>query len=276
MGLSLKPSDAQAGGFLDDCDVVLKECRFVVWDYMGKAERPSVALKVTMEEQDSSALSLSHEQYYSAGDPEKMVVSPDGKKVDVAGAKGLNQQTNAIAFIASIISAGFPEEKITDDVSVFDGLLCHVNQIAQPKRVGLKDQKEGKTYLLVTKILRLPWEAEAQKPARGAPTKKTASPVVQHPSAPAPAAPVVQAVAPTDIPADSGVEDKAKATILQILAEKGGSVAKAKLPTEAFRALSNDSDRNAVVTLVFQEPFLKQAAADGTFSYDGTTVSFVA
>ena len=33
--LSLRPSDAQAGGFLDDVDVTLRECRFVIWDYMA-------------------------------------------------------------------------------------------------------------------------------------------------------------------------------------------------------------------------------------------------
>jgi hypothetical protein len=245
-------------------------------------------LKITMED----TFGLTHEQYYSAGDPEKIVVSPDGKRVDMPNApdaKGLVQSTNAIAVVTSIINAGFPEDRITDDVSVFDGLVCRVNQIAQPKRPGLKDQKD-RTYLMVTKILRLPWESAPvpvakgapSTTAKGAPTKKAAPALFTPSAAPLPAptlvptpAPVAAAESETPVD-DNGLRDKAKATILQILAEKGGTVAKAKLPTEAFRALSHDSDRNAVVTLVFQEPFLRQAAADGTFSYDGTTVSFVA
>src|SRR5580765_707999 len=154
-GLSLRPSDAQAGSFLDDVDVTLKECRFVIWDYMGKAERPSVALKVTMEEVE---VPLTHEQYYSAGDPNKVTPSPDGKTlIPQAGATGLNNNTNALAFIASIVNAGFPEDKLGSDASVFDGMGVHVRQVAQPKRAGLKDQKEGKTYLMVEKIIHMPW-----------------------------------------------------------------------------------------------------------------------
>ena len=49
-----------------------------------------------------------------------------------------------------MVNAGFPEDKIGNDISVFDGLGAHVNQVAQPKRPGLKKpETEGKTYLLV-------------------------------------------------------------------------------------------------------------------------------
>jgi hypothetical protein len=96
------------GGFLDDLDVTFAECRFVIWDYMGKAN-PAVALKVTMEEPDG----LTHEQYYSAGDPTKLLPSTDGTiLLPQAGAKGLNNNTNAMAFIGSIVAAGFPEDKL--------------------------------------------------------------------------------------------------------------------------------------------------------------------
>ena len=61
--------------------------------------------------------------------------------------------------------------------------------------------------------------------------------------------------------------------MLQILAEKGGAVAKAKLPTEAFRTLSNDPDRNAIVTMVFQDGFIAAAVAEGAFAFDGTQLT---
>ena len=269
MGLSLRPSDAQQGGFLDDLDVTLKECRFVIWDYMGQA-KPTVALHVHMVE-DSGGIATDYHQYYSAGDPAKVVPSDDGKTVvPQAGATGLNTNTNAIAFITSIVNAGFPEDKITDDASVFDGLVCHINQVAQPKRSSLKDQKEGKTYALVTKILRLPWETVPKAPAKGAPVPRPGpKPVATLPAAtPGPSTP------PAAAAADNGpLTQKARDVVLGILAEKGGSLVKSKLATEAFRALASDSDRNAIVMLLTKDTFLQDAIVDGVLMFDGTTVT---
>jgi hypothetical protein len=263
--LSLRPSDAQAGGFLDDLDVTLREARFVIWDYMGKAN-PAVALKVTMEETDG----ITHEQYYSAGDPNKVTPSPDGKTlIPQAGATGLNNNTNALAFISSIINAGFPEDKLGSDASVFDGLGAHVNQVAQPKRAGLKDQKEGKTYLLVTKITRLPWDAATPKAAKGAPVNRTAAPAGPRAVAPTPTATPV----PSNGAATPEMIEKARGTVISILTEKGGSVPRSKLSQEAFRLLSNDPDRNAIVKLVYDDGFLVQSVAEGVFAFDGATVT---
>lgn len=272
--LSLRPSDAQAGGFLDDVDVVLTSLRFVVWDYQGKGE-PTVALKVDMLDAEERV----HEQYYSAGSPDKLIPNDDGRAVLPLGeATGLNASCNAIAFLTSLVNAGFPEDKIGNDIGVFDGTVAHVNQVAQPKRTGLKTpQKEGKTYLLVTKIVRLPWEAApaaAPKAAKGAPAPKNATPkpVAAAPAAVAKPAPVASpAPAPGAEPTEE-ISMKARMTMMQVLSEKG-PLAKGKLPTEAFRALANDADRNAIVTLVFQEPFLQAAAAEGVITYDGATVA---
>jgi len=199
-GLSLRPSDAQTGGYLDDADVTFAELRFVVWDYQGKAPA-SVALKVSMEEDDGKL----HEQYYSAGDPTKMQPSPDGKAIiPIAGATGLNVNTNAIAFISSIVNSGFPEDRILNDVSIFDGMKAHVNQVAQPKRPGLKKAEIGepKTYLLVSKIVRLPWETAPAPAAKGAPKPVAAAAPGPRPvNATTPAPVAVQAPIPLVGPA---------------------------------------------------------------------------
>jgi len=271
-GLSLRPSDAQQGGFLDDADVTLKALRFVTWDYQGKAP-VSVALKVDMED-DAGA---THEQYYSAGDPSKMQPSPDGKAiVPMAGATGLNVNTNCIAFISSLVNAGFPEDKILNDISIFEGMYAHVNQVAQPKRPGIKareGERADKTYLLVTKINRMPWEKVAAKPAAGAPVARP-TPGPRPVAAPAAAPPAAAPSAPVAAASGNGdaLTAKARATVVGILAEKGGAVPKSSLPTEAFRALSNDPDRNAIVTLVFQDGFIAAAVAEGAFAFDGTNV----
>jgi len=273
-GVSLRPSDAQAGGFLDDADVTAKTLRFVLWDYGGKAPM-SIALKVDMEDDEGKI----HEQYYSAGDPTKMQPGTDGKAiVPIAGATGLNVNTNAVAFISSLVNAGFPEDKIGNDISVFDGIGVHVNQVAQPKRPGLKKPEMGepKTYLLVTKINRLPWEAAPKPVAKGAPAAaKPAVPTGPRPVPPPAAAAAAPAAAPVEASAsDNGnLVEKARATVLAILAEKGGAILKTKLPTEAFRTLSNDPDRNAIVTMVFQDGFIAAAVADGAFAFDGQQIT---
>ena len=267
-GISLRPSDAQHGGFLDDVDVTFKECRFVEWDYRGKATRPSVALRVLMEDAEGGQ----HEQYYSAGDPSKVKPSDDGTMVvsTTGAATRLNNNTNAMALITSLVNAGYPEDRITNDASQFDGLEAHVNQVAQPKRSGLKDEKEGvRTYILVSKILKLPWEAVTAKPAKGAPAPKAAGP---RPVA-ATSAPVASPAPPTGgDPGANGLGDKARMTIMQVLLEKNGAVQKAKLPTECFRTLASDPDRNSVVSLVHKNEFPAAAAvAEGIFAYDPAT-----
>lgn len=258
-GLSLRPSDAQAGGFLDDADVLLQQLRFEMWDYQGKAPM-SVALKVVMIDQSDDR---AHEQYYSAGDPSKFAPSADGKALTslTGAATGLNSSTNALAFLTSLVNAGFPEDRIGNDVSLFDGTVVHVNQIAQPKRAGLKDQRD-KTYLLVSKIVRLPWDSQPAKPAKGAPsaTRPTAAPTP------------VGAVALTQ-DSNGQLTTKALNAVLSILVEKGGALPKGQLSMEAYRTLGNDPDRNAIVKLVHDEAFLKECAAEKAFAYDGTTVS---
>jgi hypothetical protein len=135
--------------------------------------------------------------------------------------------------------------------------------------VGLKDQKEGKTYLLVTKIVRFPWDAVPAKVAKGAPAPKNAAPAGPRPVAPTPAAsPAPNNGAPTD-----AMVEKARGAVISILTEKGGSIPRAKLSQEAFRLLSSDPDRNAIVKLVYDDGFLAQSVAEGVFAFDGQTVT---
>ena len=196
-----------------------------------------------------------HEQYYSAGDPSKFAPSPDGKALTslTGSATGLNASTNALAFLTSLVNAGFPEDKIGNDVSIFDGTVVHVNQVAQPKRAGLKDQKRGKTYLLVTKIVRLPWEAApaSAKPREGRPRRDRPAPCQRAPAA---ARTCRRSRRPGATPATTAISPPKPATPCSTSSPRRGARSRRrKLPTEAFRTLGSDPDRNAVVTLVFQD-----------------------
>lgn len=274
MGVSLKPSEAVAGGGgIDDVDVWIKACRFRLWDYNGTIQTPVLGLEVTFADDDGNEAS----QVYSAGDTKHFVPSEDGSEaVPVGGATNLNDSTNAMAFMVSLVNAGFGEERIADKVSVFEGTKVHVNQVPQPKRKGLTGAKEGSKILLVSKILAFPWDKAAGKaPGIG----KGAAPKAAAPKAAAAQAPM-QAAAPAggngaaaggngaDASALNGIAMEA---MLGIVMGKGGSITKGAIAQEAFKALQAHPQRNALVQLVYSDEFLKQPGAPWT--YDGATVS---
>jgi len=104
--ISLKPSDQQSGGILDDVDVLIKLALFTTWDYNGQQE-PQLALRILYVEQDGKETV----QYYSAGKLEHMVPAHGGRTVEAAvgsNKTGLNDNCNAVIFIKSLCDKGFP------------------------------------------------------------------------------------------------------------------------------------------------------------------------
>lgn len=256
--LSLKPKDAESGGgLLDDVDVTIVRSRFGLWDYNGAIPKPIFALGVTFADEEGNKA----EQWYSAGNTEFHIPSDDGKRAQAVGkeAKGLHESTNAMLFLASMINSGFPEDKLSDDVSVFEGTKVHVNRVPKPKSnfVGANaggGKGDGK-ILVVTKVYEATAAATGGKKA--APKKAAEAPA----AAGAAAAPV----------ASGEVATKAADAVLNVLMAKGGSVPKSGLAAEVFKLMAKDPDRNAVVQMAFSDDFLKQ---DGhPWSYDGTTIS---
>lgn len=277
-GVSLKPSDAVAGGgAYDDIDVLITKCRFISWDYKGAIPTPILGLGVWYRTLTDA---FEFDQVYSAGELAHFVPSEDGRMaVPVGKMAGLVESSNAILFLRSLVDAGFPEAKIGDDVSVFEGTVCHVNKLPQPKRTGLKTAPapgdEKKFYLAVTKIHKYPWDAGAGVPsgssakaAVGLGTAKAAAPIANQTAQAATASAGAGASA-------NGLMAKGVETVMAILAEKGGKVARMAMTQEAFKILKNDPDRNPLVQLVFSEPFLKGQGVEGgvPWSFDGTTVS---
>lgn len=258
--VSLRPGDAQQGGFLDDVDVTFREVSAEIFDFNGKS-KPGTCIKVAFETEDGQEKI----EYYRVGSPEKLVPSGDRRRIlAVGGATGIMSRSKGYHLITSIINAGFPEDKVSDDVSVFSGLRAHVNLTTLPEKFKGDDgqDKENKA-VLVTKILSLPWEN--QGPAKGG-AKRASAPRAAATSAPAQQA----AAAPA---ADGAIAEKAAATVSEIIAEAGGSIARVKLNQQVFRKLANDSDRNAVVQLVGNPEFLKGREE---FSFDGTNVEYAA
>jgi hypothetical protein len=251
-GVSIKPSDFSKGGFLDDEDVIFQKLRFMrgedtdIENYPDLEEKLFVGLTVT----DESGEEIN--QYYSAGVLEYFEPSEDGKRaVPVSTASTLRENCNFAIFAASIVNAGYPEDKLSDDISIFEGLHCHMSRVPPPKRSGLG---EGSPILVVEKIHEpYPWD--------GAGKKAKAKPEPEAKSAPK----------ITAVEASSDLAEKTTEIIMGILIDNDGEPIK---KTSLFKVMlgklaKNGKDRKNIIKLASDDDFLEA----GDWAFDGTTLS---
>jgi hypothetical protein len=240
-GASLRASDmVEGGGLLDDVEATITNIRFALWDYGGRVADQIPAVEVELETDNGEKAT----QYWSAGKSKDWVPSADGRRLEPIGnAKGINVSSNAGILLTSIVNAGFPEDKIGDDISVFEGMVAHFIRVPAPKRSGLAKapRADGRdfgeaTILTVDKIVKLPWEKG--KVARGGATSKASGAGARAPE---------QA---------QDLTTKATETAMAILADNPGGIPKAKLATTVFQSLKDDPDRNAIVQIVYKDDFL--------------------
>jgi len=159
--LSLKPSDfVLGGGVPSDRNLYILDAVFTYWDYNGQASA-TTALKIAFTDDDG----VRSIQYYSAGSPDRIRPSSDGKSLEPIGdAAGLNKNSNLSIFLESLVTAGFPENKLNNDISVLNGLRIYAVAKEQPKRAGIKDKfGDSKVVLVASKILQMPWDKPERK-----------------------------------------------------------------------------------------------------------------
>jgi hypothetical protein len=249
------------GGLLDDADVKVNSARWAVWDYKGKA--PAI-LALAMNLSDSEG--KIHEENLSCGELTRFVPSADGKfAVPVGSQTKLNSNTNAVAFLISLMNADKRGElatklRTTGDVSCLDGSMLHVSREAQPKRQGLVNpinatgQERTSTRLKVDSIIAYPGEATGSKAA----------------SAPAPAA--------ASAPANGADDDFAVGIVMAILSEAGGSIKAASIGGKAFSNADMKAapvpQRNATLAKVVTPAFLGAPGRPWSFDAATGTVSF--
>lgn len=263
-------------GLIDDADVTIESARFVSWDYKGQVTPPVLALQLWLVDGDGAR----HDDYLSAGDQKFFVPSSDGRKaIPVGSQQKLNINTNAVEFIISLLNADTRGElaakiKGGDDISVMDGVKVHVVRKAQKKRAGIQIQANAvpdvpgqaprqKTVLTVEKLIAYPWEAAgaAARPAAaaGAVATGAAAPVATA-SAPAGngAAPVAGPAVAADLQATT------VGTLLQIVAESGGSIKKAQIAGKVFSNADVKAmpvaTRNSMLGLIVRDDFLASEA----------------
>jgi hypothetical protein len=131
--------------------------------------------------------------------------------------------------------------------------------VAQQKREGLKDQKEGKTIPLVAKIISLPGEGKGALAAKGKPA--TATPKT--------------AASTASSNGNADLDEAAISAIQEILAEAPeNSLTKMKLGTNVMLKLSKAKDPNlgAIKKLATDPAWLAAQADAGGWSFDGETV----
>lgn len=256
-GASLLPQDFAAGGAIPDGDYMIASARAAIFNYGGNGpETP--AIHVTFADADGE----SREQHYSAGKMEFLKPSEDGLRLvhPEGGDARIGKQSNAAAFLVSLIDGGFPVERLGDDLSAIDGTRVTIVNKAQPKRAGLTDQKEGKTIPLVAKVLSLPGEGKGG--VKGA----AAKPATRTP-----------ATAASTAASNGGgnLDESAISAIQEILAEApDNTLTRLKLGTNVMLKLSKAKDPNmsGIKKLASDAVWLAANAEAGGWTTDGDTV----
>lgn len=234
---------AEGGGLLDNVDVTWKELNAEMWDYNGTIPDAVPAVKITMEVEDVEG---DQEQYFSCGSAKDWEPSKDGKRlVSVGKASGINKTSNLGILLMSLIEAKFPKDKMdTDDLTVFEGLKCHMIRMKEPERKGLvrTPRADGKVYektnLVVDHIIRLPWEGG--KGSKSIASKSTGK------------------AGKGKTTADDDVEIKAIGLITTILESNPKGVDKKKLAQLILQEAKGDPDRNAILKLAYNDSFLEE------------------
>ncbi len=250
---SLLPENAVGGSIIADGDYLIKEVVAQMFDYGGKADEVP-AITVLYASDDGATV----EQSYSAGKGASLVSPPDGKRFEVIG-----KNSNAWKWIASMLNSGFPKANVDDDVSVFEGCRVTVVNQAQPKQ-GFKDEKEGKTLPLVTKVLALP------SAAKGRPTAAAARPATSTARA------ATSGAASAATASSNGELDARAIEVIQeiVATAPDNTITRLKLGTAVMLTLAKAKDPQmaSIKKLATDAAWLVANAELGGWTSDGETV----
>jgi hypothetical protein len=250
MPISLKPSEMSAGGGLwSDIDATITDVKFETSTFEGKVPGGVTVLALSV----TDGAGEDHEQLLSCG--KGNVPTADGKGLEDGGK--FNSGSNAGIFLSSMVTGGFPENRMGEDISILVGTKAHFERVTAPKRSGIAKapRADGKvfedTILIVTKVLQLPWDA----PKKGG-------------KAPA------QAVAKSKVAAkgkapEADVGDEAASAIMEVLMENPEGLTKQQLTKAVFQVVKDNPNKSAIVKMCFDDEFL----AGGAWSFENGVIS---
>ena len=180
----------EGGGAPIQVDLTIKEASIVYYDYGGKAPQTVASRFVFLNDQGETL----NPQFYSIGDPTRVMPSADGSQVMLlGGAAGISKSSNHGILMKAMLDAGFPQALLqTGNIKVTEGLYAYWDGVTPPTRAGLatnsgQQQRRESVVSVPTVIHRLPG-APNTGPVVVAPVAPVA-PVVGQP-------PVAVAVAP--------------------------------------------------------------------------------
>lgn len=261
MGRSLNPTTFKAGGGLfDDVDATIKKVRYSAdapEGYTAQNGNPIFANLTILidgaEDEVTQSISLGGK----SGDNFTVINDGEGLEPQNDDA-GISDKSKWAMLIASLVNEGFPGDRLeSEDFTPvpMEGCRVHFNRVPTgfsatfgQKRKG-KDGKEYEdTALVVTKLHSLPEEATATgKKAAGKATATKGGAAAQKKAA------------------ESDLEDQARTALIDILAAKDAPIKRQDITLLANKALMKDTNRTALVKLMFSEEFL--SSADGV-TYD--------
>jgi len=247
MGVSIRPSEFVEGGAVPvDRNLLWKECRFAIFDYTrktGEVVATTLSAKIVYQDDEGTE----YTQHYSAGDPNRFQPSKDGKTLEaLTPSENLSKSSNYYILMNALINAGFPENRLGEDISVLDGLYTHNIGIPEPKRSGLvREVAEGARERVISvpdSIIKLPWENKGKV----APAKKAA------------AAPAEE---------DAGDAEADALTMVTEMLADADKVTRQQVATKAIRGKNQP-----VAKLVFSPRFAEVLTGAG-FALDGEEIT---
>ena len=257
--VSMNPeSFEEGGGAIPSGNLLVKEARYEIFNYGGRAPATFAAKLVMLDDANQE-----YTQYYSGGDPGIFQPSPDGKYAIPQGmTKSFRSSSNIALLFTEAVNAGFPQNRIEGDISVFDGWYVEFKEKAQPDRPGLASSApidgtpaRKRTITLPVRTINLPGEASTRAAAGGAPPTSTVG---------APAA-------PTADPATLNAEGLN--VVKTAIANNGGtSTQRADLSQVIFTSYAGNPIKDALLSHIFQAEFLSHLAVSG-FAVSGETIT---
>lgn len=226
---SMNPNTfTEGGGILDDTDGTVVDAKWQIFAYGGKAQ-PAPGLFMTIEH-DNGGKTEESEQFWSCGSSKDWQPSRDGKSISSpTGKAGFVKSSNVAILISSLVEAGFPEDKLGIDPTVFVGLNAHWLRKANPDRKV--DGKEGSSTLCVDAINKLPWEAKGKAGAKAG----------------------AKAAADTN---DSEFNEALTDLVMTAITDAGGSISKKDLTVAVFK-LGKGPNAKAYMDALKDDTFLK-------------------
>lgn len=136
--VSLRPSDASSSTGFPRGKLEITGAHFGTKEFnanYGSGVSVVAFIDLTsLEETDDNGQAVVHEQWYSVGDAAKWAVTADGNKIQGEGS--ISKGCNFYKLVNALVGCGYPEDRITDNVTDFLGIVAQWDLVTPPNSAG--------------------------------------------------------------------------------------------------------------------------------------------